>query len=306
VWAVSYANSKLFPIRGGAEQEPMRVPLNPLEGMLIHEGRLWVASGGADKVSVIDATSRVRLRTIDVGDGPEDLALLDGSIWVLNALDATIAPLDSATGEPRGEPVRVPGDPVALDAGFGILWVVDCRDGALLAVDPDSGRVVSRLEIGRGANDVVAFAGSVWVTNWRLHSLIRIDPTNVSVEAEIDAGDTPGELAGGRSGLWVADTRGTRIIRVNPRTNRIVETVKLGEAPTSLAVGPRFVWVVDRHNLLRVRVGILGGPQALRTGCATLRPLLAKQVSYRLSYCPGEETNLPARTRTPKNKRRLA
>jgi YVTN family beta-propeller protein len=257
VWAVSYANSKLFPIRAGAAREPMRVPLNPLEGMLIHEGRLWVASSGADKVSIIDATSGVRLRTVDVGDSPGDLAVLDGSMWVLNDLDATITPLDSATGEPAREPVRVPGNPVALDAGFGRLWVADCREGALLAVDPDSGRVVSRLELGRGANDVIAFAGSVWVSNWRSHSVIRIDPTDVTVQAEIDAGDTPGELAAGRSGLWVADTRGTRILRVDPRTNRVVETVGVGEAPTSLAVGTRFLWVVDRHNLLRVRVGVL-------------------------------------------------
>jgi YVTN family beta-propeller protein len=257
VWAVSYADSKVFPIRGGAARDPMPVPLNPLEGMLIHQGRLWVASSGADKVSVIDATSGVRLRTVDAGDGPEDLALVDGSMRVLNVLDATITPLDPATGESAGEPIRVPGHPVALDGGFGRLWVVDCRDGSLLAVDPDSGRVVSRHEIGRGANDVVAFAGSVWVSNWRSHSVVRIDPADVDVEAEIDAGDTPGELAGGRSGLWVADTRGTKILRVDPRTNSIVETVGVGEAPTGLAVGPRLVWVVDRHNLLRVRVGVL-------------------------------------------------
>jgi YVTN family beta-propeller protein len=255
VWAGSYTNSKVVPIRGGSASQSVRVPLNPLEGMLIHEGRLWVASSGADKVSVIDATSGVRLRTVDVGDDPEDLALLGGSIWVLNVLDATITPLDPATGETVGKPTQVWGHPVALDAAFGRLWVIECRSGTLLAVDPDSGRVVSRVEIGRGLNDVVAFAGSVWVSNWRTHSVIRIDPDDVAIEAEIDAGDTPGELASGPSGLWVADTRGTRILRIRPRTNRVVETVMVGESPTALAVGSRVVWVVDRHNLLRVRVG---------------------------------------------------
>jgi YVTN family beta-propeller protein len=124
---------------------------------------------------------------------------------------------------------------------------------------------------------VVAFAGSVWVTNWRSHSVIRIDPTDVSVMAEIKAGDTPGELAVGRSGLWVADTRGTRILRVNPRTNRIVETVKVGEAPTALAVGRRFVWVVDRHNLLRVRVGLLGSRK--HSGQLQRSPVIPRRVS---------------------------
>jgi YVTN family beta-propeller protein len=258
VWAESYTTSKVFPIRDGTAGERVRVPLNPLEGMLIHEGKLWVASSGADKVSVIDATSGVRLRTVDVGDGPEDLAILGDSLWVLNVLDATITPLDPDTGETVGEPVEVPGHPVAIDAGFGRLWVIDCRSGSLLAVDPGSGRVVSRIETGRGSNDVVAFAGSVWVSNWRAHSVIRVDPDDAAIEAEIHAGDTPGELAGGRAGLWVTDTRGTRILRVDPRTNRIVETVEVGEAPTALAVGPHVVWVVDRHNLLRVRVGYLG------------------------------------------------
>jgi hypothetical protein len=262
VWAESYTTSRVFPIRDGTAGEPVRVPLNPLEGMLIHEGRLWVASGGADSVAVIDARSGTRLHTEDVGDGPEDFALLGDSLWVLNVLDATITPLDPATGETVGEPVEVPGRPVALDAGFGRLWVIDCRGGSLLAVDPDSGRVVSRLETGRGSNDVMAFAGSVWVSNWRTHSVIRIDPDDVAIEAEIDAGDTPGELAGGPSGLWVADTKGTKVLRISPRTNRVTETVKVGEAPTALAVGSRIVWVVDRHNLLRVRVGEPGSRQS--------------------------------------------
>jgi hypothetical protein len=117
--------------------------------------------------------------------------------------------------------------------------------------------------------------------------VIRIDPMDVMVQAEIDAGDTPGELAAGRSGLWVADTRGTRLLRVDPRTNRIVETVGVGEAPTSLAVGPRFVWVVDRHNLLRVRVGVLGSRK--RSGQLERSPVIPRRESSQgLSPRPGQ------------------
>ena len=254
-WAVSYANSQVHPIRRGELGEPLRVPANPLEGALVHDHRLWVASSGADTVTAIGVRSSKLLVTVEVGDSPEDLAVLNGSLWVLNVLDGTVSRVDATSGEVEGRPFHIPGRPVALDAGFGRLWLADCSQGELLAVDPASGRITSRTKVGSGLNDVLPFDGTVWVSDWSAGTVLRIDPASGRIVERIAAGETPGELAGGRSGLWVADPAGAAILRLDPHSNRLVETVRVGEAPTSLAVGTRIVWVVDRNRVFRVRAG---------------------------------------------------
>jgi YVTN family beta-propeller protein len=256
-WAVSYANSKVFPIEGNVRGRPVRVPKNPLEGMIVHRGILWIANSGADVVTGIDSESSTRLVRAKAGDGPQDLAVVDGAIWVLNALDATLSAFTPASGDALGSPLAIPGRPVAFDAGFGRLWVADCKSGSVLALNPSSGDVVSVIEVGPGLNDVLVYDGSVWASAWGAGSVVRIDPDSARVVARIPTGDTPGELAAGRSGLWAADARSASILRIDPRTNEVIETVAVGEAPHGIAVGRRLIWVVDRNRLIRVPIGTL-------------------------------------------------
>jgi hypothetical protein len=252
-WAVSYANSKVFPIQGDVRGRPVRVPKNPLHGMLVHQGMLWIANSGADVVTGIDSESSARVVSAKAGDGPQDLAPLDGAIWVLNGLDATLSAFDPASGDTLGSPLAVPGRPVAFDAGFRRLWVADCKSGSVLALNPRSGEVVSVIEVGAGLNDVLVFDGSVWAAAWDAGIVARIDPESARVVARIPAGETPGELAAGRSGLWAADAGAASILRIYPRSNRVIERVAVGRGPHGLAVGPRLIWVVDRNRVIRVR-----------------------------------------------------
>jgi streptogramin lyase len=254
LWAESYSASKVFRIAKGAAGEAVRVPRNPYRGMLLLGGKLWVSSAGAGTVVGLDGRSGKRLHTVATGKGAADLAVLEGTLWVLNVLDATITRIDPATGETLGSPLEVPGRPVALESTNGRLWVVDCASGSLLEIDPDFGETVGSVEIGRGANDVEAFDGSIWISDWSAGTVVRVNPATARVVAEIHAGDTPGRLAGGSSSLWIADPRGRRILRVDPTSNRVVETLSVGESPFGVAVGNSMVWVLDAGKLLRVRV----------------------------------------------------
>jgi DNA-binding beta-propeller fold protein YncE len=255
-WAVSYANSKVFPIEGDVRGRPVRVPKNPLHGMMVHRGMLWIANSGADVVTGIDSESSTRVVRAKAGDGPHDLAVLDGAIWVLNGLDETLSAFDPASGDALGSPLAISGRPVAFDAGFRRLWVADCKSGSVLALNPSSGEVVSVIEVGPGLNDVVVFDGSVWASAWGAGSVVRIDPESARVVARIPAGDTPGELAAGRAGLWAADAGAASILRIDPRENKVIERVAVGEGPRGLAVGSRLIWVVDRNRVIRVRAGL--------------------------------------------------
>ncbi|MEZ5327257.1 MAG: putative Ig domain-containing protein [Verrucomicrobiales bacterium] len=60
--------------------------------------RVWNVNPDNDSVTVIDATSRLLLTTIAVGDSPRSLALTrNGHVWVTNKKSASISIIDTAT-----------------------------------------------------------------------------------------------------------------------------------------------------------------------------------------------------------------
>ena len=258
VWAESYATSKIFRIAAGAGavDKVARVPPNPYRGMLLQDGKLWVSSSGAARVVALDIRTGKTLHTVGTGRGPQDLTMLEGMLWVLNVRDATISRINPVTAETLGPPLKIPGEPVAVDSLGGHLWVVDCAGGLLLKISPDSGELLASVEVGSGANDVEAFDGSLWISDWSAGKVVRVDSTTARVMAVIPAGDTPGRLAGRSGSLWVADPRGRQVLRIDSATNRVVEILRVGDSPSGVVVGNQIVWILDAHRLIRVRLAL--------------------------------------------------
>lgn len=253
LWTTSYAASKVFRIANGAVSVTAEVPSNPYRGMLLLDGKLWISASGAGRVVALDGRTGEMLHSVATGSGPEDLTVLDGTLWVLNVQDATISGVDPVSAETIGSPIRLDGNPVALDSSKRHLWVVDCSIGSLLKVDPASRQTVASVEVGPGANDVETLEGSIWISDWSKGQVLRVAPATAQVVAEIPAGDTPGRLAGRSGSLWVADPRGRAITRIDSNTNEVIETLRLGDSPFDVVVGKQVVWVLDVGRVYGVR-----------------------------------------------------
>jgi streptogramin lyase len=140
-----------------------------------------------------------------------------------------------------------------LATGEGAVWVTDFVQGGLARIDPDTGAVVSRIEMVEGAHDVDVAAGVVWVTAGGSHggNLIRIDPATNEVVATIHVGRGTGAgglgdvEADGRA-IWV--TRGgdrNSLLRIDPDTNEIVATIDIANSGywNQLALEGGLLWV---------------------------------------------------------------
>ena len=94
-------------------------------------GSVWVTGTTEDVVVRIDQDDRSVTATIDVGDGPTDLAYSSG-VWVANSGDGTISRIDLATDEARTISGRklAPG-PIAADATTGTWTQGTGRPGSL-------------------------------------------------------------------------------------------------------------------------------------------------------------------------------
>ena len=125
------------------------------EGVAVaRDGRsVFVACEGADAVYRLDATTLAKLGTVALAGRPRGLlaSRVADRVYVSVEFGGKLAVLDAATGRlvrtidlARGdERIRPMG---MAEAGDGTLFVTTGRAGAVLAVDPVTGRVVRRYD----------------------------------------------------------------------------------------------------------------------------------------------------------------
>jgi hypothetical protein len=208
-----------------------------------------------------------------VGDSPE-LAVGAGSVWI------SPGEFSDPTGDlvlrvdPRTKRVvdRIPVDsPTGLDFGFGSVWVTrkvtSAGYGTLSRIDPQTGEVVAKIDVDRGAVDVAVDESSeaVWVAGQGYNKpennkLSRVDPETNRVVAEIpiraDARDGGADnVAVGEGEVWVSSA--DKLLKVNPETNEVAGMVSVGadDGPRALvshvAVYGGGVWAMGQAWIRR-------------------------------------------------------
>jgi streptogramin lyase len=259
-WVIAAGRSEVVPIEDArlGPDEPIQVP-SPFNGIVYSmDGSVWVASSEADRVSRINAGSQsLHGAAIKVGDFPTDLAMLGGELWILNFGDRSLSRVDPSAARLVGEPVGLPGELGALDAGAGRLWAIDCNKGIVYGLDPRRGAVEiqARVRAGEGLGDIAVSAGSVWVSDWASQVVLRLDPATGRIIVRIPAGDQPEKLAGVAGDIWVSDAGTGELLRIDASASRVVETLRVGVRPAAVAASSRSVWVLDQDRAVQVAVG---------------------------------------------------
>jgi YVTN family beta-propeller protein len=192
---------------------------------------------------------------------------------LLGRLVAQLRPVETLLTPPLANEVRVVRfgnvGPTDIAAAPNALWILT-RDravdptkptpfsrGALLLLDPKSGRIQARMRVSGYMRGLAAAAGSVWIATARPLSatrsegvVLRVDPSTRRIVAAVRTGTWPAALASGGGAIWTVNSapffkRGT-LVRIDPATNRLDgPAIPLGPAPAGVAVGAGSVWVGD-------------------------------------------------------------
>jgi DNA-binding beta-propeller fold protein YncE/predicted Ser/Thr protein kinase len=189
-----------------------------------------------------------------------------GGVGVVIAAVALIAGFFSGDGVSVSSPVAVAKPPLRLAVGPRTVWATSAVDGTLTGIDPQTLRVVSKQQIGKGASGVTIGAGSVWVSNPRTGSILRINAAR-KVIARLHLGGSPGAIVSGGGRIWVADEDGAGVTAIDGSR---AEVIKRGlaphAAPLRLAVGAGGLWVssASTGTVRRIDLGTLAvGPPIL-------------------------------------------
>jgi YVTN family beta-propeller protein len=196
---------------------------------------------------------------------PSNIAVGEGSVWVLNTADDRVSRVDPRTGNVirSFEPRRRPTD---IAAGAGALWI-GSGPGAthrVSRVDPGTGEATRTVRLpGGGENHfgtegfpmIAVGAGAVWAINTD-GTVSRLDPASGRRVAVVRGPDEAGAIAAGDVGVWVL-SGGNTISRIDPRRNRMRKPIELGSNRLfGIAVGGGAVWATSEEGLLwRVEPG---------------------------------------------------
>lgn len=214
------------------------------------DGSIWVTNTTAGTVSRLDPTGTSVVQTIQqVGTDPTGIAISPASaavgansIWVADSGSRQVARISPVTNTvvklyPVG---NAPGG-LAVDAS-GQIWIADRLDGALVQLDPTTGKEKS-YTIGLTPMDVAFGAGSIWVSDYDKGTVVRIDPAQGSILARVNVGNGASALAASDQSVWVANRLDGTVSHIDPTTNSVAATPPVGGEPTGLGIGADAVWV---------------------------------------------------------------
>jgi peptide/nickel transport system substrate-binding protein len=148
--------------RTGSVVGPAIDPRHNPTGIAASSGKVWSSGGEAATVTRVDAASGLST-FVPVGNGPADIALGAGAVWVALELDDSVASIDPETAAVR-KTIPVGRSPAGVAVGVGAVWVANSGDGTVSRIDPDSGEVVATIPVGASPQDIAIAAGRVWVS----------------------------------------------------------------------------------------------------------------------------------------------
>ena len=246
------SNSFSLVEASGHASAPLELDESPF-GMAVSGKVAWLPRYSQDSILAVD-TATGQPQSVQVGDGPDAVAVGAGSVWVANAGDGTVSQVNPTARRVVGVPIYVGNGPTGIAVGKGAVWVALSVDGAVAKIDPDAGRVVKTFPVGTNPTRVAVGFDKVWVTNESVGTVTPIDPVHDVAESPIAVGHGPNGIAIGADAVWVTNSLDGSVSRIDPQTLAVNTFPTEGKDTQGVAVVGDTVWVAARRSAEIVRL----------------------------------------------------
>lgn len=131
VWAIGLHQTLLrLDERTGAVRRRIHIPTTDLGTLAVGPAAVWTTSWADGKLYRIDPSGR--LGSVSVGEGVNDLALVEGQVWAVSPISGTVTTIDAAAMRViRSTPVE--GELRSLAADRGTVWMAVTRPAEALS-----------------------------------------------------------------------------------------------------------------------------------------------------------------------------
>ena len=139
-----------------------------------------------------------------------------------------------------------------LASAGGSVWVGGLALGDVVRIDPASGKVTKRINVGARVFNLASAPGAVWAVANLSSTVSRIDARTGRVTATVRVGNGPYDVEWGFGSAWVSNSSDGTVSRITGK--KVVKTIKVGVEPNGLSAIGDFLWVTDHTagKLLRL------------------------------------------------------
>jgi YVTN family beta-propeller protein len=227
------------------------------------DGAIWVSHRPDQTIVRIDPKQDVVAQVISAQGPGASIATGFGSLWLTSRGAAALIEIELQASVPI-RTIRL--DHVGWDVavGHGAVWVLG--DGSLSRVDPESGRVVARIDptfwiggrIAAGERGVWLArelpepeeAGVAWDPTIPIgiegpDGVVRIDPSTNELATSMQTPHVPFGIAASEGGIWISNNFDDSVWKIDPATNRVTRKIQVGDGPQGVAAGAGSVWVAN-------------------------------------------------------------
>lgn len=148
--------------------------------------------------------------------------------------------------------------------GYGSVWVTSDIDGTVSRIDPASRSVRQTIRVGSGASGIAFADGAVWITLAGARSLARIDPDTNEVVQRAFTGNAPTDVAFAAGHLWTTDRLDGTVSQIDPVSATRIRTITVGTSPVAIAGNDDALWVADSLGGSVVRIEATTGSVVAR------------------------------------------
>ncbi len=213
-----------------------------------------------------------KLAVFAVPGGPDWSVVTDRAVWVSASRPGRVVELDAQSNK-VGLTAEVNKPCSGLAWGFGSVWVPSCGDGAVLRIDPATGKETARV-VAAPANSeggITVGAGSVWMVV-KGGRLLRIDPAKNAVMGEVEVPAGAENVVFGDGSVWVTSFDEGKLLRVDPAAMRVAGWVAVGPKPRFVTVGEGAVWTLNQGDGTVSRVEMATGKVVATVRCGLPGP----------------------------------
>lgn len=133
-------------------------------------------------------------------------------------------------------------------------------DGAVMRIDPDTGRVIERRNLGARLRALLAARGRLWVTA-NGGRLVQLNPDTLGVVATRQVTGHPDAITTDAGSVLVTDDRDRTLTRMNIADGKVTGSTSIGAngagRPSQITVYAGSIWIYEGTTVLRVATGAL-------------------------------------------------
>jgi YVTN family beta-propeller protein len=216
-------------------------------GALAFDGAdIWVANGGSNTVSKLQASTGAVLGTYNVGTSPVGLTFDGANIWAVNGASGNLSKLQASTGAVLGT-YSAGKDPYGVAFDGANIWVANYGSNTVTKLQASTGAVVGTYSVGSQPQALAFDGANIWVANYGSNNVTELQAGTGAVLGtySMGAGSYPAGVAFDGANIWVANSLSNTVTKLQAGTGAVLGIYSVGSGPWAVAFDGANIWVAN-------------------------------------------------------------